>query len=62
MARDGLYPCKDCIKRHHLCWDECEDYKAAKSVAENEKHARSQYIIEVSAGWVHGNIRRRKRH
>lgn len=35
--RVGNSPCKDCPKRHELCWDSCEEYLAWKKRKEAVK-------------------------
>lgn len=32
-------PCKDCDRRHHKCWSDCEQYIAWKSESQAAKRA-----------------------
>lgn len=36
-------PCKDCADRRHLCWDECEKYKAWRAKHQAASNAEYQY-------------------
>lgn len=40
-------PCKDCEKRHKLCWNTCEPYKEFKRKKEAQNEAMRKTEIET---------------
>ena len=40
------YPCKNCVppKRHHACWDKCEEYQKTKTMDEEEKKRKNDTV------------------
>lgn len=44
------YPCKDCVppKRHHACWDNCDEYKEVKKQRTKTFTKTDEYFYDKS--------------
>lgn len=45
---DLKYCCKDCKKRHYICWKDCEDYHRFKEELERIRQAEIKDKIHIT--------------
>lgn len=41
--------CYKCEERHEACWGSCDRYQEAKAIADAQRKARQQAVVERSA-------------
>lgn len=48
---NNVDPCFNCELRHHLCWNECEQYAAMKRRNETIRANRKEYGLHWTSIW-----------